>query len=290
MLSDIIKNMFHSSATLTINKLAIITVVYQNYDVLKDFFDSFNKQTDKSFSIFLIDLSKEKKIINPQKFPLSIINSSNKGYAHGVNLGLKEAIKSGYDKFCIINSDTYVQDDFIHKSLLSIVSYKSSIIGGKIYYAKGYEYHKNRYQKSDLGKILWYAGGNIDWDNVFVKHRGVDQVDNKQFKEFIETNFITGCLICFDKDILNKIGFWDESYFLYFEDADFCERAKRKKIKLYYDPSIVIWHKNAQSTDGSGSKTHQKYQGKNRIKFALKYAPFRTKLYILKNLKALFST
>ena len=36
--------------------------------------------------------------------------------------------------------------------------------------------------------------------------------------------------------------------------------AKKKGVKLYYEPSIVIWHKNSQSTGGSGSQIHLKYQ------------------------------
>ena len=88
----------------------------------------------------------------------------------------------------------------------------------------------------------------------------------------------------FNKSVIDKIGYLDESYFLYYEDADWCERAKKAGINLYYDPSIVIWHKNAQSTGGAGSKLHQKYQEKNRLKFGLKYAPWKTKLHLIINL------
>jgi hypothetical protein len=50
-----------------------------------------------------------------------------------------------------------------------------------------------------------------------------------------------------------------------------------------YDPSIKLWHKNGQITDGPGSVLHKKYQEKNRVVFGLKYAPLRTKLHLLKN-------
>jgi GT2 family glycosyltransferase len=90
-------------------------------------------------------------------------------------------------------------------------------------------------------------------------------------------------LMLYDISVKKIVEKWDESYFLYYEDADFCERAKRKNIPLYYDPSIIIWHKNAQSTDGSGSSLHTKFQRINYFKFAMKYAPLRTKLHVLKN-------
>lgn len=264
------------------HNLAVITVVYQNYEVLKDLFQSLKNQTNQSFHLFIVDVSKNKQKIVNQDLNLTIIDSANLGYAHGVNIGLKQAINSKYNKFCIINSDVILKNDFVEKILQSLENNPFSIISGKIYYAPGFEYHK-KYQQQDLGKVIWYGGGHVDWQNAFTKHIGVDQVDNHQLDKFQQTEFISGCLMCFDKQVIDKIGFWDENYFLYFEDADFCERAKRKGIKLYYDPSIVIWHKNAQSTEGSGSIIHQKYQKINQLKFGLKYAPLKTKIHLIKN-------
>ena len=277
------------------NKIAIIIVVYKNYEVLIDLLNSFSKQKEQNFHLFICDLSDNKETINQSAInnsQLTIIPCLNKGYSYGVNIGIKKAIHMSYDKFCVLNDDTIVSGDFIQSLNLSFKNNPSSIIGGKIYYSPGFEYHKNKYDKKEIGNIIWYAGGTVDWKNSIVKHNGVDEVDNKQFNKYQETEFVTGCLMCFDKKVIDKVGFWDESYFLYFEDADYCERAKQSDIKLYYHPSIVIWHKNAQSTDGSGSKIHQQYQNKNQIKFALKYAPFKTKLHIIKNylMSKIFST
>lgn len=265
------------------HSLAIITPVYQNYNVLQDFFASLEKQSNRQFRVYLIDLSIDKKPINNYKVASTLIESENLGYAHGVNVGLRAAIKDGYSRFCVMNNDTYVAKNFIDQVIKSIDNNPSSLIGGKIYYAPGFEYHKPRYKKSDLGKVIWYAGGVMDWKNVFTNHRGVDMIDNGQFDKTGPTDFITGCLVCFDDSVLDKIGFWDEKYFLYYEDADFSERSRRKGIKLIYNPKIILWHKVSQSTGGSGSSLHKKYQEKNRLIFGLKYAPWRTKLHLLKN-------
>lgn len=271
------------------NSLAIITVFYNNYQVGYDFIKALAYQKNQNFYLYVADLSdkKEKNLRTIySSFPkigkkIDVILSQNRGYAHGVNLGLKKAIKSGYSKFCVINNDTLFKENFVDKVLQSLEEHPSSIIGGKIYYAPGFEYHKNQYKNNDLGKILWYAGGFFDWQNVFTPHRGVDKVDYGQFDKFDEVEFVTGCLMIFDKQVVEKIGFWDESYFLYYEDADYCHKAIKKNIKVYYDPEIVIWHKNAQSTQGSGSLIHQKYQKKSRLKFGLKYAPLKTKIHLL---------
>lgn len=262
--------------------LAICTVVYENYEVLHDFIKSLEIQTNQNFHLFIADTSK-----HPQKIestvPFTHLKTKNKGYAHGINVCLEKALKKELTQFCIINNDTYFNELFVQRVISSLEKHPDSIIGGKIYYASGFEYHKQRYTKNELGKIIWYAGGTIDWNNVYTHHIGVDEVDTGQFDTIKKTDFITGCLTCFDKTVLDSIGYWDAEYFLYYEDTDFCERAKRKGITLYYDPSIILWHKNAQSTDGSGSELHEHYQNKNRVRFGLKYAPLRTKMHLLKN-------
>lgn len=262
-------------------KIALITVVYQNYSVLKDLFDSLEKQSNNNFHFYIADLSTTKKKIQSKDLPITVIFGENKGYSHGVNLCLAQAEKDGISLYAVINNDIIVAENFIENLQSSFSSYPNSVIGGKIYYAPGYEYHKLRYKKTDLGKVFWYAGGTIDWNNVYINHRGVDEIDQGQFDKPEKTDFVTGCLLCFDKAVVDKIGYWNEEYFLYFEDADYCEQAKRKNIPLIYNPNLVIWHKNAQSTEGSGSNIHTKYQNENRLRFGLKYAPLKTRFYLL---------
>lgn len=264
------------------NKLAIISVVYNNYSILDDFFESLNLQTNKNFKVFLSDTSDKKQEIKRQRFSIETVNIKNFGYAHGLNQGLRTAIVHGFANFCIINNDVFFEKDFVGNCLRSLEKNPNSLIGGKIYYASGFEYSK-KYLEKDQGQVIWYAGGKNDWKNCLTKHIGVDEVDKGQFSQFEKTDFITGCLMLYDKKVLETVGLWDEDYFLYFEDADYCERAKAKNFSLFYDPSIVIWHKNAQSTQGAGSKLHQKYQKKSQLRFGLKYAPFKTKLHLIKN-------
>lgn len=265
------------------HSIAIITVVYKQYNILTDFFSSLEKQTQQQYHIFLADVSeKDRQDIAPRD-TLTLITTENKGYAHGVNMGLRVAHEQGYTHFIIINSDVIFDSLLVENTIRSLNIHKKSIIGGKIYYAPGYEYHTDRYAKKDRGNVLWYAGGTIDWDNAYTHHRGVDTVDTGQYDMPEKTEFITGCFMAFDEEVFTSVGYWDESYFMYYEDADFCERAKRADVSLYYDPSIKLWHKNAQSSDGPGSAFHVRYQDKNRLSWGLRYAPWRTKIHLVKN-------
>lgn len=264
------------------NNIAIVTVSLQKA-VIGDLLASLEKQKNKKFKLFIIDFSSTTEAFPETTIEHEILTRPNKGYAYGVNEGVRHAIKQGFSNYCVINDDTFVKEDFIENALERFKQHPATIFGGKIYYAPGHEYHADRYKESDLGRVIWYAGGLVDWDHAFTHHRGVDQVDTGAYDKLQQTEFITGCLLFFDKQVVNRIGFWDESYFLYFEDADYCERAKKNNVNVYYDPSIVIWHKVSQSTGGSGSKLQATYQGKNRVKWGVKYAPWRTKAHLILN-------
>lgn len=274
-LSDIIECMSHT--------IAVLTVVYENYTVVPDFLRSFKNQTSANFHLFIADASQKKQTIETEGLPVTIIPIENKGYSYGINCCIKGAVQKGYTFYCVINNDTFIQNDFIQQLTKSFDENSDALIGGKIYYAPEYEYHKDRYTRQEIGHVLWYAGGSIDWNNVYILHRGVDEVDHGQYNKKGKTDFITGCMMAFNKSVADRIGLWDESYFLYYEDADFCQRAIKAGLHLIYDPSLILWHKNAQSTEGAGSLLHQHYQETNRLKFGLTYAPWRTKIHLILN-------
>ncbi len=264
------------------HKLAIVTVV-MNFDKSDQFFASLAEQTDSDFLLYVVDISGS---ADSPRLPIknvTILTRQNKGYAYGINEGIKEAQKNGLQSFCAINDDVFFAKDFVTTAKKTLAAHPATITGGKIYYASGHEYHKDRYAKKELGRVLWYAGGHIDWAHSQAVHRGVDVVDVGQFNKSQATGFVTGCLMLLDTAVIQKIGYMDESYFLYYEDTDYCVRATRAHIPLFYEPSLVIWHLISQSTGGSGSGIHVRYQRKNLVKFALKYAPLRTKLHVLKN-------
>lgn len=263
---------------------ALITVNYNQNDITSEFLEALKQcRHIEKVLVVIIDVSdQEQKTAIPSILPHQItVKEKNGGYSYGVNAGIREALKHEATQFCVLNNDTAMQPDFIDAIQNTFKKYNA--FGGKIYYAKGYEYHKTKYTEQQLGNVLWYAGGHVDWKHAITTHRGVDDVDSKQYNDAEKTDFITGCLFCFDKKVFDQTGWWDEKYFLYYEDADYSERIKRAGYFLYYVPTIKLWHKNAQSTGGSGSLIHQKYQRNSQLRFAIKFAPLRTKLHVIKN-------
>lgn len=204
----------------------------------------------------------------------------NLGYSGGNNLGIKEGLRRGADFILILNNDTIVDVNLLTNLLAD--SQKADILSPKIYFAPGYEFHKDRYKKVDLGKVIWYAGARIDWQNIIGVHLGVDEVDSGQFNKRQEIDFATGACMFVKRLVFEKIGLFDEKYFLYLEDMDFCVRAREAGFKIQFCPQAIVWHKNAGSVGGSGSSLQDYYITRNRLLFAAKYAKLRTKLALLK--------
>jgi GT2 family glycosyltransferase len=240
-----------------------------------------------SLNIILIDNASSENFYLDEDFkseiPIKIIKTdSNLGFSGGNNIGFKYALENGADYICLLNNDTVV-DEFFLENLLKIgeENKEFGILVPKIYFAKGFEFYKG-YKENELGKVIWYAGGKMDWKNVIGYHSGVDRVDRGQFDKSGETELATGCCMLIKKEVFKNIGNLDDKYFLYYEDSDLSMRAKNAGFKIIYVPDSIIWHKNAGSQGGSGSALQDYYITRNRLLFGFKYAPVRSKLALFK--------
>lgn len=210
-----------------------------------------------------------------------IENKTNLGFTGGNNVGMKYALEHGADLLWLLNNDTIVD-----KNVLSFVSAfddeSVGATGSKIYFAPDHEFHYDRYTANERGKVFWYAGGMVDWNNMYASHRGVDEVDHGQYDKMEETPFITGCSFVVRSDVVRTVGMLDDTYFLYLEDLDWNVRIKRAGWKTMYTPTSVVWHVNAGSSGTPGNPLHEYYFTRNRLLLGMRYAPLRTKFALLR--------
>jgi GT2 family glycosyltransferase len=217
-----------------------------------------------------------------------IQNKKNLGFAGGQNTAIGYAIANKADYILVLNNDTYVDPNFLNELLKIAESEKVvGVLVPKIYFAPGFEFHKDRYLAAEKGKVLWYAGGEMDWSNVIGHHRGVDEVDKGQYDKNEDTELATGCCMLIKKEVFEKIGLFDDNYFLYYEDSDLSMKAKKAGFEVKYVPRSMIWHKNAGSAGGSGSELQDYYITRNRLLFGFKYAPARSKFALFRESLAL---
>ncbi len=211
-----------------------------------------------------------------------IKNQKNLGFTGGNNKGIKYSLTKGADYIMVLNNDTVVDSNLI-VGLLGVVNKNSEIgaVSPKIYFAKGFEFHKSKYKDVDLGKVIWYAGGDIDWDNVYGSNHGVDEVDKGQFDNTVETDFVTGACTLFNSKALIDVGLYNDKYFMYFEDSDLSQRMRRSEWKVIYSPRAKLWHKVAQSS-AIGADLNDYFITRNRLLFGIKYAKPKTRFALIR--------
>lgn len=213
--------------------------------------------------------------------PYIIALPDNQGFTGGTNAGMRYAYQAKYDYVWLLNNDTRVDPRAVDP-LIEAARGGDAISGSKIYFERGREFHKSRYKKTDLGRVLWYAGGIIDWDNMYASHRGVDEVDRGQYDTKEQTPFITGCSMFIPREVIEKVGYMDDRFYLYLEDVDYSLRAQKAGYRLLYAPESRLWHKNAGSTAKPGHGLHEYYLTRNRLLVGMRYAPLRTKFALFR--------
>jgi len=236
-------------------------------------------------SIIIVDngSTNDSVCVIKKAFPkISIIETGkNLGFTGGNNVGIKEAFAIGADLIWLLNNDTLVEKNVVSFAP-AFDDPRVGACGCKIYFAPGHEFHHDRYKESQRGRVFWYAGGLIDWNNLYASHRGVDEVDHGQYDKIIETPFITGCSFIVRSEVVKKVGMFDDRYYLYLEDLDWCMRIQRAGFKTLYVPSSIVWHVNAGSSGRPGNPLQEYYFTRNRFLLGMQYAPIRTKFALVR--------
>lgn len=271
--------------------IALIILNWKQPELTFNTLDSIFKCQNQGFTyhIFLVDngspddsVAQFKAKYNQNKKVTILETKANLGYAGGNNFGLKKALKQKFDYYLVANNDILVAPDFLQKLFNASQKFPEAILTPKIYFAPGYEFYKDRYSKSEIGKVIWAVGSKIDWNNIYGSNIGIDEVDHGQYdKKPPQIDFISGCCFLVSRKILQKIGIFDERYYLYMEDSDLTVRAKKAGYQLLLVPESIIWHCNSGSSK-PGSALQDYFITRNRLIFGFTYASLRTKLALFR--------
>ncbi len=250
-----------------------VAVIILNFKVKEDILaciSSVKKSDYKSLKIIVVDNNSRDGLESEISEDIVFIQTGqNLGYTGGNNIGIKKALTGGADYVFILNPDTEIKKDTISSLVKLADESKAAIFGPKILF--------------NDRKTIWYAGGTFDKNNILGTHRGMDEVDKGQYDHVAETDFASGAAIFVKSPVFEKVGLFDEKYFLYLEDMEFCLRAKLAGFNSVYNPKAVVYHKNAKST-GLGSPLQDYFITRNRLLLAFKYVSWQKRLALLKHI------
>lgn len=198
-------------------------------------------------------------------YPLILIqNFKNLGFAGGTNLGIRYILsQDDCTYFLLLNNDTVVESDFIEKIVMTILHNPNiGILGCKIF------------NKINHAQIQHVTERQYPWLGYRIKKLPYS-------KGLIDVKYMTGCIMLINKKVFNDIGLFDEKYFVYMEDADFCYRAIQSKWKLMVNLDICIWHEGYSSSKNNRHISSY-YSARNHLYF------IKVKLKGIKRIVSLF--
>ena len=142
----------------------------------------------------------------------------------------------------------------------------TGIIGGKIYFP---------------GEPLRFqaAGSCINRWTGMTYHRFENQIDTGQADDCYEPDFVIGAAFLLTRRMLEKIGMFDENYFMYYEETDLCVRVKEAGFKILYVPTSQVSHCEKERWGYSKRAFMQFYLLRNNIIFMRKHANFIQKMF-----------
>ncbi|NLH39207.1 MAG: glycosyltransferase family 2 protein [Elusimicrobia bacterium] len=211
------------------------------------------------------------------KYPLVLIQSGdNLGFAGGNNVAIRYVLaKDDSDYIWLLNNDTVI-DRIALKELVKLAESDNGIgiIGSKILWY-------------DNPKMIQSCGGMkilkllTKAENVYIYQKDSELIDQKN----IYFDFILGSSLIVSKNTIKTIGLMDESYFMYWEDAEFGLRAKKNNIKLEYASNSRLWHKGGASCKGFVKKMFLfKKKVRSELKrFSMDLYGYRNLIYLYKN-------
>jgi hypothetical protein len=242
------------------DSVSIITVNYNQPQATIELLLSLNKYASKNVEIIVVDNASkvnhelEFKSINPSL--IFIRTEKNLGFAGGNNLGINLA--KG-DFIFLLNNDTEVSDDCLETM---IAEFKTNTKIGLLSPLILYHDDKSIIQYAGYTPLNYLTARN---SQVGQFEKNIGQYDNVSY----ETGFCHGAAIMCRKSDLLKAGLMDESYFLYYEELDWCEKFKRIDKTINFTGKTFIYHKESLSV-GKESKIKTYFLTRNRMLFIRK--------------------
>jgi len=171
---------------------------------------------------------------------------TNLGFGGAANIGLRVAIESGTEYLLLLNNDTIADPGLIER-LTEFARQDSArgIVAPSIYYLHSPD-------------RLWSAGGEISLGRCLCRQLTEGGEAPRQ------VDYASGCAFLVSAKMIERVGLLDPRFFMYFEEVDWCLRARRAGFEIWHLPQAKVWHA-VSATLGDNSAAIQYYMARNRL-------------------------
>jgi len=238
-------------------RIVVVILTYNSLAYVRPCLDALRRNTGPKAHVVVVDNDSKDGTLDVVKteYPWveAIQTGANLGVSAGNNLALAQF---DADHYVMLNPDTEVREGWLEALLDEARDPTVGIVGGKLLFPDG--------------RIQHVGGVSAPYGPA---HVGVLD-DAASWSEPRDVDFVTLACGLIKRQVLERIGYLDESYTpYYYEDADFCYRARAAGFRVRYAPRCVVVHHENAST-GKGQKVSpQKARivERNRIRFNLQH-------------------
>lgn len=192
---------------------------------------------------------------------------TNRGVPEGWNIGIRHALGQLHPQYVLLlNNDVVAAPDFLSQLVTVAEQQGAAACGPKVLYY-------------DSPTTLQSAGGRINLWLGRTALVGQNETDFGQYDQARDVDWLSGCCMLIRAEALRSVGLFDPQYFLYFEDSDWCLRARKGGHRLLFVGAASIWHKSAGSRI-SLTKLH--FMARNHLLFMRKHgSPLQVAISLL---------
>ena len=228
--------------------LSIIIVSWKTKDLVRNCLASVYKETrDLDFEVILIENNSQDGTCEMarKEFPQVklIASSENLGFAKANNLGIRQA-QGRY--ILLLNPDTIILNGSLQKCVAYLEAHQEyQVLGCKLLYSD------LTFQEScrRLPTFWDQAGILLKLHNFFPNLGAIGRYYMKDFQydKITEVDQIMGAFMLVRGEVWENVGLLDERFFAWFEEVDWCRRAKEAGFRIVFYPDAEIIHLKGQS-------------------------------------------
>ncbi|HTP07089.1 MAG TPA: glycosyltransferase family 2 protein [Anaerolineae bacterium] len=236
---------------------AIVVLNWENAAGTVACLDSLKACTAANITLIVVDNGSGDDSVSliRQRHPdLPLIETgANLGYAGGNNVGIHYALEHGADYVAILNNDVSVSPDFLGPLLAASQLFSNEAIITPMIC------------ETERPEIIWALGAQVNWSTADSQrlYAGQPRATWKDHAPF-NVEFAVGTAMLASRQVWERAGLIDESFFLYFEETDWCVQARRLGIPSVAAPASCIWHE-ANAGGGRTSPRVTYYMTRNAL-------------------------
>jgi GT2 family glycosyltransferase len=220
------------------DKVLAICVNWNGRGVLRETVNSLLGSNYAGLDVLVVDNASTDDSITSLPGKVGVVRlETNLGYGGAINAVVRPLLETeSASHFLLLNNDVILAEGAVSALIEYAKDKEPGVFGPRIV-------------RFDAPGRLEAAWGKVSWSHVLARYYGKNANKNRsQWERFRQVELLLGSVLLVHRQIFEKVGLFDENFFMYHEEVDFLFRTRRSGFPVYYCPKAEVIHHGAHST------------------------------------------